>query len=138
VERPRATLGLAIAAAVFLLSILLYARTVAPTVTLVDSGELILAAYGRGVAHPPGFPLYVVIAHLASMIPIGSIALRVNCVSALFGALAAALIALVVAEVMAAPASRPVPEQKPQRRKVSRQSAARGVSGDRSAPAVVR
>jgi hypothetical protein len=38
---------------------------VAPTVTLTDSGELIVAAYGLGVAHPPGFPLWVMLAHLA-------------------------------------------------------------------------
>ena len=32
--------------------------TLAPTVTLVDSGELIVAARFLGVAYPPGFPSY--------------------------------------------------------------------------------
>src|SRR6266704_3863014 len=45
------------AGAVFIVASLLYTLTLAPTVTLVDSGELILAAWGTGVAHPPGFPL---------------------------------------------------------------------------------
>jgi len=85
---------------VFFASLLLYGWTLAPTVTLVDSGELIVAARFLGVAHPPGFPLYVMLAHLASLVPIGSIALRINFASALFAALACAMLTLVVAELM--------------------------------------
>src|SRR5437762_13473072 len=44
------------AGAVFLVALVVYSWTLAPTVTLTDSGELILAAYGLGVAHPPVFP----------------------------------------------------------------------------------
>jgi transmembrane protein TMEM260 (protein O-mannosyltransferase) len=110
-------LGLAAAAAVFLVSLAVYVRTLAPTVTLIDSGELILAAHGAGVAHPPGFPLYLVVAHLATLIPIGNIAARVNFVSALFGALAAALTAAVISEALAdAPLRAPL-APRPQRRK---------------------
>ena len=74
----------------------------APTVTFVDSGELIVAAHFLGVAHPPGFPLYIVLAHLASLVPIGNIAQRIHFASALFAALAAALITLVTAELITA------------------------------------
>ena len=88
------------ASIVFFIAIVLYARTLAPTVTLVDSGELIVAARTLGVAHPPGFPLYVLLAHLATLLPIGNIAARVNFASALFAALAAAGLTLVVAEAM--------------------------------------
>ncbi len=84
----------------FVAALLLYSWTLAPTVTLVDSGELILVAHGLGVAHPPGFPLWVMLAHLASLVPFGSIAVRVNFSSALFAALASAMAALVVAELM--------------------------------------
>jgi tetratricopeptide (TPR) repeat protein len=90
----------ACASIVFVIAIILYARTLAPTVTLVDSGELIVAARTFGVAHPPGFPLYVLLAHLATLLPIGNIAARVNFASALFAALAAAALTLVVAEAM--------------------------------------
>ena len=76
----------------------------APTVTLVDSGELIVAAHFLGVAHPPGFPLYIVLAHLASLVPIGNIAQRIHFASALFAALAAALVTLVIAELFIAQA----------------------------------
>ncbi|MGA9771003.1 MAG: DUF2723 domain-containing protein [Blastocatellia bacterium] len=88
------------ASIVFVIAIILYVRTLAPAVTLVDSGELIVAARVLGVAHPPGFPLYVLLAHLATLLPIGNIAARVNFASALFAALAAACLTLVVAEAM--------------------------------------
>src|SRR6266481_2536092 len=90
------------AGAVFLVALLLYSWTLAPTVTLVDSGELILAARGLGVAHPPGFPLWVMLAHLASLVPLGNVAARINFSSALFAALACAMLTLVVGELMLA------------------------------------
>ena len=88
------------AALVFLVALFVYFWTLAPTVTLVDSGELIVAARFLGVAHPPGFPLYVILAHLASLLPIGNIAERINFVSAFFAALACAMLTLVVAELI--------------------------------------
>ena len=88
------------AGAVFLVALLVYSWTLAPTVTLTDSGELILAAYGLGVAHPPGFPLWVMLAHLASLVPVGSVAVRINFSSAVFAALACAMLTLVVSELL--------------------------------------
>ncbi len=87
------------AGAVFLVALVVYSWTLAPTVTLTDSGELIVAAYGLGVAHPPGFPLWVMLAHLASLVPVGSVAVRINFSSAVFAALACAMLTLVVAEL---------------------------------------
>ena len=88
------------AGAVFFLALLLYSWTLAPTVTLTDSGELIVAAHGLGVAHPPGVPLWIILAHLASLVPLGNVALRINFSSALFAALASAMLTLAVAELM--------------------------------------
>lgn len=85
---------------VFLVSLIVYSWTLAPTVTLVDSGELIVAACSLGVAHPPGFPLYVLLTHLATLIPIGSVAFSVNFASALFAALACSVVTLAVLEAM--------------------------------------
>src|SRR6476660_8148718 len=84
--------------AVFLVALVVYSRPLAPTVTLTDSGELILAAYGLGVAHPPGTPLWVMLAHLASLVPVGNVAVRINFSSAVFAALACAMLTLVVTE----------------------------------------
>jgi hypothetical protein len=67
---------------------------------LTDSGELTVAAYGLGVAHPPGFPLWVMLAHLASLLPVGSVAVRINFSSAVFAALACATLTLVLAELL--------------------------------------
>src|SRR3954468_15716728 len=89
-------------ALVFLISLFVYFWTLAPTVTLVDSGELIVAARFLGVPHPPGFPLYIILAHLASLVPICNIAQRIHFAAALFAALGAALITLVVVELIVA------------------------------------
>lgn len=91
---------LACAGAVFLVALVVYSFTLAPAVTLTDSGELIVAAYGLGVAHPPGFPLWVMLAHLASLVPVGSVAVRINFSSAVFAAFACAMLTLVVAELL--------------------------------------
>ncbi len=90
------------AGAVFLVALFLYSWTLAPTVTLTDSGELIVVADGLGVAHPPGFPLWVILALLASLVPFGNVAVRINFASAFFAALASAMLTLVVAELMIA------------------------------------
>src|SRR5204863_3099807 len=84
---------------VFLVALLLYSWTLAPTVTLTDSGELIVVARGLGIAHPPGVPLWIILAHLASLVPFGNVAVRINFSSALFAALASAVLTLVVAEL---------------------------------------
>jgi tetratricopeptide (TPR) repeat protein len=83
----------------FLVAFLLYSWTLAPTVTLTDSGELIVVARGLGIAHPPGVPLWIVLAHLASLVPFGNVAVRINFSSALFAALACAMLTLAVAEL---------------------------------------
>jgi transmembrane protein TMEM260 (protein O-mannosyltransferase) len=88
------------ASAVFVVALAVYSWTLAPTVTLVDSGELIVVAQGLGVAHPPGFPFWVMLAHIASLIPFGNVAARINFSSALFAAFACAVLTLTVAELM--------------------------------------
>ena len=60
----------------------------------VDGGELISAAVTFGTAHPPGYPLYILIGKLFSFLPIGSIAYRFNLMSAVSMALAAAFATL--------------------------------------------
>ncbi len=88
------------AALVLVSSLAVYAATLAPTVTLVDSGELIVAAQTLGIAHPPGFPLYVLLAHVATLLPIGNVAVRVNFASAVFAALAIAVLSVLGAEIL--------------------------------------
>jgi len=75
-------------AAVFLGSFILYARTMEATSSFWDSGEFIASAYTLGIPHSPGTPLYVVVAKVASLLPIWflSVAQRVNLLSAFCGA----------------------------------------------------
>jgi tetratricopeptide (TPR) repeat protein len=95
-----AAVQLLCAGTVFVVALLLYSWTLAPTVTLTDSGELIVVARGLGIAHPPGVPLWIILAHLASLVPFGNVAQRINFSSALFAALACAMLTLVVAELI--------------------------------------
>jgi len=69
-----------------------YLLTCCPTVYFGDSGELIAAADCFGVAHPPGYPLYTTIGHVALLLPFGEPAWRMNALSALFGALTCGLV----------------------------------------------
>src|SRR3954462_4682096 len=87
------------AALVFVSALLIYLLTLAPTVTLVDSGELVVDARNLGIGHPPGFPLYLFLTHWFTLLPISTIAARVNFASAFFAALAAGLLTLTVAEI---------------------------------------
>ena len=76
-----------IGVAIFLISITIYLCTLAPTVTADDSGELIAASYTLGIAHPPGYPLWTLLAKLFTFIPIRNIGYRVNLMSAFFASL---------------------------------------------------
>ena len=88
-----------VALLIALFTLAIYSYTLAPTVTFVDSGELIVAAKALGVAHPPGFPLYVLLAHVATLVPIANVAARVNFASALFAAVAVAFVFLFACEI---------------------------------------
>src|ERR1044071_8657683 len=64
-----------------------YLRTMAPGLTWAnagsDGGDLIAAAATGGVAHPGGYPLYLLLARLFQFIPVGAVAFRTNLLSAL-------------------------------------------------------
>lgn len=78
------------ALAVALVSLLGYVLKLAPSVTGGDSGELIVAARDLGVAHPPGYPLWTLLAHAFTWLPLQNTAWRVALFSATSSAGAAA------------------------------------------------
>ncbi len=74
----------------------LYLRTLAPTVGERDSFEFQVVSYTLGIAHPTGYPLYLLLGKLFTFIPIGSVAYRVNLLSAV-GAVGAVVLIYLIA-----------------------------------------
>ena len=73
-----------------------YFLTLAPDLTLEDSGELAVGSYYAGVPHPPGYPVWTIYSWLFTQIPYSNIAWRVALSSAVAGAFACGLLALMV------------------------------------------
>lgn len=77
-------LAVALVGAVFLM----YWRTTGPTVLPGDSGELQFAAWGFWLAHPTGYPLYLILGGAwQHLVQIGDPAFRLNLFSAFWSAL---------------------------------------------------
>jgi tetratricopeptide (TPR) repeat protein len=65
-----------------------YALGACPTIYVGDSGELVAAVHVLGIPHPSGYPLYVLVGKLWTLIvPIGTIAYRMSLFSAACAAL---------------------------------------------------
>jgi len=78
---------------VFAAALTLYGITLRPDVLPADSGEFQRVVATAGVAHPPGYPLYVMLGWLFSRLPLGpSAAWRVNAFSAVTAAGTLALV----------------------------------------------
>ena len=81
----------------FVLAFAGYLYTLAPDLTLQDSGELAVGSMYAGVPHPPGYPVWTIYTWaFTKIIPFSNMAFRVGISSAFAGALACALIALMV------------------------------------------
>lgn len=74
-----------------LIAAIAYLLTLQRTVGRADTFEFQVTAPVLGVAHPTGYPLYLLIGKLFSLIPVGSVAARVNLASA-----AAATLAVII------------------------------------------
>lgn len=67
-----------------------YLRTLLPGLAFGDWGEMQTVPHVLGIAHPTGYPTYLIIAWFADQVPLGSAAFRANALSALFASLAVA------------------------------------------------
>ena len=76
--------------------LVVYLMTMAPGLTWanqgLDGGDLVTAAAVGGVAHPTGYPVYLFLARLFQLLPVGSLAFRTNLLSAFATVFAAILI----------------------------------------------
>jgi transmembrane protein TMEM260 (protein O-mannosyltransferase) len=76
----------------FLVVFLIYFVTLAPTTAFWDTSEYISAARVLGIPHPPGNPLFVILAHTFGLLPLAaSYAERINLFAAVTSAAAAGL-----------------------------------------------
>jgi hypothetical protein len=75
----------------FAIALLVYVKTLLPGIAFGDWGEMQTVAHVLGVPHPTGYPTYVLVAWLFELLPLGSVAVRANLLSAFLvaGALAA-------------------------------------------------
>ena len=102
------TPGMRIApAVVFAASLLLYLRTLLPGMAFDDWGEMQTVPHVLGIAHPTGYPTYILTAWLFELLPFGSIAFRANlfaavCVAVALTAMTATAIRLGVRPTIAA------------------------------------
>jgi len=71
-----------------------YYYTLAPDLTLEDSGELAVASFYAGIPHPPGYPVWTIYTYFWTWLPWGNVAWRVALGEATAGALACGLLAL--------------------------------------------
>ena len=83
----------------FSFTFFIYFLTLCPTITGGDSGELITSSYKLGVAHPPGYPLYVLLGHLFTLLPWQNVAWRMNLFSAVTATLTAGMLTLIILEL---------------------------------------
>jgi hypothetical protein len=88
------------AAAVAILALLVYARTLAPGLTEIDSGELAAVAATLGIAHPSGYPLFALLGRVwTAVLPMRAIA-ATNLLSAVLAAGAVLLLFRVIRDLL--------------------------------------
>lgn len=72
----------------FIVPLIVYLITLAPTVTFIDSGELAAVASKLGVAHPTGYPLFTILGRIFTFLPAGDEVYRLNIMSAVMSSAA--------------------------------------------------
>src|SRR6185503_3865974 len=78
-----------------------YRITLSPATSMWDAGEYIATAKSMGIPHPPGNPMYTLIAHAFGLIPLSaSYDIRINTLAALASAITAGFWFLVAERVL--------------------------------------
>ncbi len=95
----------------FAASLALYAQTLAPSVAALfdDSLEFPLVSYRLGIAHPTGYPLYMLLAKAFTLGPWQNVAWSVNLLSAVAGSLTVTLVYLIARQLARQLACRRLP-----------------------------
>ncbi len=81
----------------------IYLATMSPAVGAADTFEFQVVAPQLGIAHPTGYPLYLLLGKLFSMLPLGTVAWRLNLASAVYAVAAAAVVFRIGLELLRRP-----------------------------------
>ncbi len=85
----------------FIVSLVIYTLTLAPTASFWDAGEFIAVAHGLQVNHPPGAPFYSIVGRIFSMfMPTEYVAVSINFISALTSALSVMFLYLITVRLV--------------------------------------
>ena len=85
----------------FLIPLILYIYTMAPTTSFWDCGEFIATSYILGVPHPPGSPLFLLLGNVFSNLPFfNDIGARVNLISPIFSAFSVMFLYLIIVQLI--------------------------------------
>lgn len=80
--------------------VIVYLKSMAPGLTWAndgaDGGDFITAAVTGGVAHPTGYPVYLLLARLFQFLPVGTLAFRTNLMSAVVAVIAVLVLHAIV------------------------------------------
>lgn len=84
----------------FLITLITYTLTLQPSVPFWDCGEFSAATAWQQVPHPPGAPLFLIVARWFHMLPFGDPGWRINMVSAVSSAFTAAVVYLIIVKLI--------------------------------------
>jgi len=68
---------------ILLFPVSIHFKTLSPTVSFIDSGELATVCTTLGIAHPTGYPIYTLVGRFFSLLPLGPPILNLNLLSLL-------------------------------------------------------
>jgi tetratricopeptide (TPR) repeat protein/MFS family permease len=88
-----------IAGAIFIVTLSVYLLTMCPTIYWEDSAAFSAAHSVLGIPHSPGFPIYVILGKIFTLLPIENSASRSNLMSAFWGSLSLVILYFLMLEV---------------------------------------
>lgn len=84
----------------FVLTSCVYLLTMMPDLGFTDSGELAAVAHTLGIAHPTGYPLYTILAHVWSLLSPFSTVVDLNLFAVITTSLSISIFSLLLDEVL--------------------------------------
>jgi hypothetical protein len=87
------------AGAIFIMTFSIYLLTMCPTIYWEDSAAFSAAHSVLGIPHSPGFPVYVLLGRIFSLVPIENRAFRSNLMSTFWGSLSLVILYLLMLEL---------------------------------------